>query len=63
MATWKLIRDTVLLGVAVFMFIYLTVRPPGDAAVAAAFLAAALALAGTPAALRLDERIRRNGDS
>ena len=55
---WKLIRDIVIVAAAVFMLVHETLAGIPDEKV----LAAALLMLGIPAALRLDERIRRNGD-
>jgi hypothetical protein len=56
-AAWKLIRDAIIVGLAVFMLIHETVIAEPRESV----LAAALLLLGVPVVIRLDERIRRNG--
>ena len=56
---WKLIRDITIVAAAVFMLIHETLTENPDEKV----LAAALLMLGIPAALRIDERIRRNGES
>ena len=55
---WKFVRDVAIASVAIFMLIHETLDEVPNEIV----LAAALLLLGIPAALRIDERIRKNGD-
>jgi hypothetical protein len=55
---WKLVRDAIIVGLAVFMLVHETVIEKPRELV----LAAALLLLGVPVVIRLDERIRRNGE-
>ena len=56
---WKVARDVVIVCVAVFMLVHETLAATPSEKV----LAAALLMLGLPVAFRLDERIRKNGES
>jgi hypothetical protein len=55
--TWKLIRDVIIVAVAIFVVVHETL----DENPSQLLLAAALVMLGLPAALRIDEHLKRNG--